>query len=163
MQYHEMSCNIIQCHAISYNIMKYHKMSCNIMQYHKVWQLIWLSKSMLMQLTQVWVVAPLQMMMMMINDDDDDDDDGRLCYCSRLESGSPSHHHRFITSTRKSHSWLQFWALNQLWRRWWWWWWWHRWWWWWWSFCRRWFRALNALKAMHTMQKLTFPETVPGQ
>merc|ERR1719336_1441692 len=26
---------------------------------------------------------------------------------------------------------------------------------------RRWFRALNALKAMHTMQKLTFPETVP--
>ena len=27
---------------------------------------------------------------MMINDDDDDDDDGRLCYCSRLESGSPS-------------------------------------------------------------------------
>lgn len=26
---------------------------------------------------------------------------------------------------------------------------------------RRWYRALNALKAMHTMQKLTFPETVP--
>ena len=26
----------------------------------------------------------------------------------------------------------------------------------------RWYRALNALKAMHTMQKLTFPETVPG-
>ena len=29
--------------------------------------------------------------------------------------------------------------------------------------CFRWYRALNALKAMHTMQKLTFPETVPGQ
>jgi len=28
---------------------------------------------------------------------------------------------------------------------------------------RRWYRALNALKAMHTMQKLTFPETVPGE
>ena len=27
----------------------------------------------------------------------------------------------------------------------------------------RWYRALNALKAMHTMQKLTFPETVPGE
>ena len=27
----------------------------------------------------------------------------------------------------------------------------------------RWYRALNALKAMHTMQKLTFPETVPGK
>eukprot|EP00090_Calanus_glacialis_P031250 TRINITY_DN51362_c0_g1_i1.p1 TRINITY_DN51362_c0_g1~~TRINITY_DN51362_c0_g1_i1.p1 ORF type:complete len:119 (+),score=19.75 TRINITY_DN51362_c0_g1_i1:38-358(+) len=27
---------------------------------------------------------------------------------------------------------------------------------------RRWYRALNALKAMHTMQKLTFPETIPG-
>jgi len=26
---------------------------------------------------------------------------------------------------------------------------------------RRWYRALNALKAMHTMVKLTFPETVP--
>jgi len=26
---------------------------------------------------------------------------------------------------------------------------------------RRWYRALNALKAMHTMRKLTFPETVP--
>ena len=30
-------------------------------------------------------------------------------------------------------------------------------------FCSRWYRALNALKAMHTMQKLTFPETVPGE
>ena len=27
----------------------------------------------------------------------------------------------------------------------------------------RWYRALNALKAMHTMVKLTFPETVPGK
>ena len=27
---------------------------------------------------------------------------------------------------------------------------------------RRWHRALNALKAMHTMKKLTFPEVVPG-
>ena len=27
----------------------------------------------------------------------------------------------------------------------------------------RWYRALNALKAMHTMVKLTFPETVPGE
>ena len=30
-------------------------------------------------------------------------------------------------------------------------------------FLSRWYRALNALKAMHTMQKLTFPETVPGE
>ena len=30
-------------------------------------------------------------------------------------------------------------------------------------FNHRWYRALNALKAMHTMQKLTFPETVPGK
>ena len=29
--------------------------------------------------------------------------------------------------------------------------------------CIRWHRALNALKAMHTMVKLTFPETVPGK
>ena len=27
---------------------------------------------------------------------------------------------------------------------------------------RRWHRALNALKAMHTMKKLTVPDTVPG-
>ena len=27
---------------------------------------------------------------------------------------------------------------------------------------RRWHRALNALKAMHTMKKLTFPCVVPG-
>ena len=26
----------------------------------------------------------------------------------------------------------------------------------------RWHRALNALKAMHTMKKLTFPDIVPG-
>ena len=28
---------------------------------------------------------------------------------------------------------------------------------------RRWHRALNALKAMHTMKKLTFPDIVPGK
>ena len=28
---------------------------------------------------------------------------------------------------------------------------------------RRWHRALNALKAMHTMKKLTFPDIVPGR
>ena len=27
---------------------------------------------------------------------------------------------------------------------------------------RRWHRALNTLKAMHTMKKLTFPDVVPG-
>ena len=27
---------------------------------------------------------------------------------------------------------------------------------------RRWHRALNTLKAMHTMKKLTFPDIVPG-
>ena len=27
---------------------------------------------------------------------------------------------------------------------------------------RRWHRALNTLKAMHTIKKLTFPDVVPG-